>query len=321
MKVLIGANPMGLEKAIPALREQFPQVEFVHVNDRGEQLNRAIVDADVYMGWLSADAYAAAKQLKWIQSPSSGVNYYLDVPGLRESDLLLTSASGTHAAAVAESAMAMILAITRGLWPSILDQQKKVWQPGPIRAKMVELTGSTMGIVGCGAIGRALAQRAKGFDMRVIGVDLYPNRVEPNIDELWGLDRLDDLMAEADYVVVLVPYTEQTDNMITAQQLNKMKPTAMLVGISRGGIINQDDLIETMRARRIAYAALDVFKPEPLPADSPLWEMDNVLMAAHIAGGTQLEGKYIIDIFSENLQRFLNNSLPLRNQVDKKAGF
>lgn len=321
MKVLVGANPMGLEKAIPALSTQFPDIEFVHCPDRGEQLVSQIADADIYMGWLTPAAFSAAKQLKWIQSPSSGVNMFLDIPELRNGEVLLTSASGTHGAAVAESAMAMILAITRGLWPAILDQGKRVWQPQPIRAKMVELTGSTLGIVGCGAIGRALAQRAKGFDMHVIGVDLNANQTIPHVDELWSLDRLDDLMAASDYVVVLVPFTAQTENMIGAAQIAKMKPTAILVGISRGGIINQDALIDALRAKQIACAALDVFMPEPLPADSPLWEMDNVLLAPHIAGGTQMEGKYIIEIFTENLQRLLAGNVPLRNQVNKVAGF
>lgn len=321
MKVLVGANPMGLEKAIPALREQFPQVEFDYCPDRGDQLTAMIPDADIYMGWLGAEAFAAAKQLKWIQSPSSGVNMFLDIPALREGDVLLTSASGTHAAAVAESAIGMILAITRGLWRAILDRPQKLWRPQPIRAKMVELTGSTLGIIGCGAIGRALAQRAKGFDMRVVAVDLYPSPGTPNVDEFWGLDRLDDLLAISDYVVVLVPFTPQTVNMIDAAQLAKMKPSAILVGISRGGIINQDALVDALRSGQLAYAALDVFMPEPLPAESPLWEVENLLMAPHIAGGTQLEGKYIIEIFTENLKRFLAGTLPLRNQVNKQAGF
>ena len=183
MKVLVGRNPMGLEQGLPALRAQYPQIEFVHEPDVA-QLAGAITDVDVYIGWLNRDIFLAAKQLKWIQSPSSGVNMFLDIPELKASDVLLTSASGTHAAAVADSTMAMILAFTRGLRPAILNQAKGVWEAQSVRAHMVELTGSTMGIIGLGQIGRALAKRAKGFDLRVIAVDMFPNKKPDTVDEL-----------------------------------------------------------------------------------------------------------------------------------------
>jgi phosphoglycerate dehydrogenase-like enzyme len=273
------------------------------------------------MGWLSRDLFLAAKQLKWIQSPSSGTNYYLAIPELVESSVLLTSASGTHGACLAESALGMILAFTRGIRDCVLRQPQREWINREIRPKMVELTGSTMGIVGFGAVGRALAKRAQAFEMRIIALDLYPTGKPAYVSELWGLDRLGDLLRESDYVVVTVPYTPQTQGMLGAEQLALMKPSAMLVGISRGGIIDQAALAQMLRDGRLAAAALDVFKPEPLPADSELWELDNLLMTPHIAGGTQFEGQYILDIFRENLRRFLKDDLPLRNQVDKQRGF
>lgn len=320
MKVLIGANPMGLENGIPDLQKRFPDVEFATCPTREETVNY-IGDADVYMGWLNREAFAAAKKLKWIQSPSSGVNYYLDIPELLESDVLLTSASGTHGAAVAESTMAMILSFTRGIRLAVLAQQESRWAGPEIRRTMSELTETTIGIIGLGAIGRALAKRAKAFEMRVIAVDLYPDNKPDYADELWGLDRLTDLMAEADYVVIMVPYTEQTANMVGAEQLAHMKPTAMLVAMSRGGILDQDALVQALKEKRIAAAALDVFKPEPLDAQNELWGMDNVLVAPHIAGGTQYEGRYVLRIFTENLERLRQNALPLQNQVDKQRGF
>ncbi len=321
MKVLVGQNPMGLEKGIPALQAQFPECQFVHCPDRGEWLARELADADIYMGWLNRDLFLAAPKLKWIQSPSSGVNFYLDIPELTNGDVLLTSASGTHGAAVADSAMGMILAITRGIRPAILDQASNVWNPGPIRSTLLELTDLTVGIIGLGAIGRAFAQRVKAFDTHVIAVDLNPNATSPHVDRVQGLDKLDDLLAESDIVVVLVPYTSQTQNMIGAAQLAKMKPTALLVPMSRGGIVDQDALVDALKSGTIAGAAMDVFYPEPLPIDHELWKMPNVLVAPHIAGGTQHEGKYVLNIFTENLGRFLRNERPLRNQVDKLAGF
>jgi phosphoglycerate dehydrogenase-like enzyme len=320
MKVLVGPNGIGLENAIPQLAQKYPALQFEHCADRS-QIAAMIGDADIYLGWLNREIYLAAKQLKWLQSPSSGVNYFLDIPELVESDLLLTSASGTHGAAVAESALAMILAWTRGIRAAVLSQPQHIWAIREIRPTMVELTGSTMGLIGFGAIGRALARRAKAFDMRVVAVDLYPKDKPDYLDELWGLDRLHDLLRESDYVVVLTPYTAQTHGMIGAAQMALMKPTAMLVAMSRGGIVDQDALIDALRAKRIATAALDVCVPEPLPADHALWDLPNLLLAPHIAGGTQYEGKYVLEIFTENLDRFLNNRLPLRNQVNKREGF
>ncbi len=321
MKILIGPNPMGLECALPDLEAAYPELTFVHCADR-EALVEAIADADVYVGWLNRDVFLAAKQLKWIQSPSSGVNYYFDIPEFVKSDVLLTSASGTHGPCLSESVFGMILAFTRGIRDCVLYQQHRDWEGArTVRPRLVELTGSTMGIVGLGRVGRTIARRAHAFEMRVIAVDLYPQDKPAEVSELWGLDRLDDLMRASDYVVVTVPYTPQTTGMIGARHLALMKPTAMLVGISRGGVIDQVALAQALREKRLAAAALDVFKPEPLPEDSELWELENLLITPHIAGGTQLEGAYILDILRENLGCFLRGELPLRNQADKDRGF
>jgi len=320
MKVLVGPNPMGLERALPEFREAYPEATFEHCAAQADLVD-AIADAEVYAGWLNADVFAAAGQLKWVQSPSSGVNYFLQIPGFIESDVLLTSASGTHGACLAESALGMIFAFTRGLRASILSQKQHEWKNGSIRPTMVELTGSTLGIVGFGAVGRALAKRAQAFDMRIVATDACPGDKPDYVAELWEADRLGDLLRQSDYVVVTVPYAPQTDGLIGAAELSLMSPSAMLVGISRGGIIDQVALADALREGRLAAAALDVCKPEPLPADDPLWDVENLLLSAHIAGGTQFEGAHVTDILRENLGRFLRGELPLRNQVDKDRWF
>jgi D-2-hydroxyacid dehydrogenase (NADP+) len=320
MKVLIGRTPMGMEEMWPGFERAYPEVEFVHCVDV-EAMPEAIADADIYIGWLNRDIYLAAKQLKWIQSPSSGINYYLAIPELVESNVLLTSARGTHGACLAESAMGMILAFTRGIRDSVFSQQQHSWALRAIRPKLVELTGSTLGIIGFGVVGRAIAKRAQAFDLRILAVDLYPGDQPDYVGALWGLDRLKDLLRESDYVVVTVPYTPQTGGMLGAEQLALMKPSAMLVGISRGGIIDQEALERALREGRLAAAALDVTKPEPLPEDSELWDLENLLITPHIAGGTQFEAQHVLDIFRENLRRFLDGDLPLRNQIDKERGF
>jgi phosphoglycerate dehydrogenase-like enzyme len=320
MKVLIGSNPMGLEKAIPDLQHKYPAVEFVHCANN-KDLPALIADADVYMGWLNHDVFVAGKKLKWIQSPSSGIDYYLAIPELAQSDVLLCSARGTHGACLAESALAMILAFTRGVRASVLAQPQRKWALGEIRPYMVEFTGSTLGIIGFGMVGRSLAERARVFGTRIIAVDMFPGSKPDYVAELGGLERLNDLLRTSDYVVVTVPRTPENRNLIGAAQLALMKPNAMLVGISRGGIIDQVALAQALRAKTIAAAALDVFEPEPLPADNELWGLDNLLIMPHVAGGTQFEGQYVLDIFYENLERFIQGNLPLRNQIDKVRGF
>jgi len=321
MKVLIGPNPMGLEDALEELGREFPEVTFEHCAER-DNLAQALADAEVYVGWLGRDQFLAAKKLKWIQSPSSGINYYFDIPEFVTSDVVLTSASGTHGACLAESVLGMILAFTRGIRDCILYQPDRDWAGGrTVRPRLVELTGSTMGIVGFGRVGKAIAERAVAFGMRVVAVDLLSQDKPEHLDELWGVDRLGDLMKVSDYVVVTVPYTPQTVGLLGAKELALLKPTAMVVGISRGGVIDQDALVDALRDRRLAAAALDVFKPEPLPDDSELWALDNVLITPHIAGGTQFEGQYVLEILRENLGRFLRGESPLRNQADKARRF
>jgi len=320
MKVLFSPTIMELEKSIPDLRKAYPDFEFVYSPTR-EAVADLITDADIYVGWLNRAIFQAAQNLKWIQSPSSGVNYYLDIPELVESDVLLTSASSTHAACLAESTFGMILAFTRGIRTSIFRQQQHEWAGRELRPVLKELTGSTLGIIGFGSFGRALAKRADAFDMRVIAVDAFPHNKPEHVDDLWPVDRLDDLLRQSDYVVVAVPITPETENLIDAEKMALMKPDAMLVGMSRGGIIEQDALARALREKKLAAAALDVCQPEPLPADSELWDLDNLLITAHIAGGTQHERKYVIDIFRENLERFQQGNFPLRNQVNKQHGW
>ena len=320
MKILVGPNLMGLEKGIPALEEEFPDVTFVYCAERGDALVEAIADADVYVGHMNGPLVRAAKRLRWVQSPSSGVDHFLAIPELVESDILLTSASGTHARCLAESVMGMILAFTRGVRDCVFAQQQRVWARD-VRRKLVELTGSTMGIIGLGRSGRALAKRAHAFEMRVIAVDMYTEDKPDFVEALWGIDRLDDLLRASDYLVVTVPRTPKTLGMLGAAQIALMKPTAMLVCISRGGIVDQAALAAALREGRLAAAASDVFMPEPLPEDSELWGLENMLIMPHIAGGTQLESQYVLEIFRENLGRLLRGDLPLRNQVDRARGF
>ncbi len=320
MRVLVGPNGFGLEQVIRELQDIYPQVELAYCTQR-EDLARQIADVEVYFGWLSRDEFLAARKLRWIQSPSSGVDRFLAIPELKAGDVILTSAVGTHGACLAEHALAMIFSFTRGIIGAVQAQRERRWAIGALRPRVVELTGSTLGIIGLGTVGRALAKRAQAFDMRIIAVDMYPTNKPEYVEHLAGRDGLEALLRESDYVVVTVPWTAETDGMIGAAQLALMKPSAMLIGISRGGIIDEAALTSALQEGRLAAAGLDVFATEPLPADSPLWELENLLITPHIAGGSQFESQNIRAIFAENLGRYLRGEFPLRNQVDKVRGF
>jgi phosphoglycerate dehydrogenase-like enzyme len=178
-----------------------------------------------------------------------------------------------------------------------------------------------MGIIGFGSVGRALSKRAQAFDMEILAVDVFPKDKPEYVAELWPLERLDDLLQQSDYVVITVPYTPETDGMIGVGQFAQMKESAMLVLISRGGIVDQVALAQALREGQIARAAIDVAVPEPLPEESDLWDLENLLITFHVAGGSQYESQYFYDLFVENLGRFVRGELPLRNQIDKKQGF
>ena len=320
MKVLVGPSQVGLQKAIPDLAQKYPELDFACCGNR-DDVPKMIVDAAVYVGPVTPEMLRAAKKLEWLQVTSTGVDRYLAIPELGASDIVLTNARGCHARCVAESAFAMILAFTRGIRESVLRQQDREWNQQGMRGALMGLTEATIGIIGFGSIGRAVAQLAQAHCMRILAVDLYPRDKPDFVGALWGLEGLEALLRQADYVVVTVPRTALSLGMIGAAQLAPMKPTALLVGVSRGGVIDQEALAQALRERRISAAALDVFQTEPLSADSELWDLPNLLITPHIAGGSQWECRRMLEILDDNLGRFLRGESPLRNQVDKEKGF
>lgn len=290
-----------------------------HVEVRSpEELLRELPDADVLvvsMLWKN-DLAGVGKKLRFIQSISAGVDMY-DKDVLRAHDIRLASAAGVNAEAVAEHAMALILALYRRLPEARDNQRQKHWRGmiSEISGREDQLTGKTILIVGMGRIGGRLAQLAKAFGMRVIATKRDPGTGTAGADAVYGNDQLPQLLGLADIVALTCPLTPETENLIDARALAAMRPTANLINVARGRVVDETALIEALQTKRIAAAGLDVTGDEPLAATSPLWTMPNVLLTPHTAGETQRYEDSVIDLLLDNLDRLWRGETALRNQV------
>lgn len=317
MKLLI--NTQWPEHHLAPVREAFPQVQFVQADDP-EAARREIADADALFGYMTEELSQAAKQLRWVQSMSAGVEWIWDTPTFQQNDAVLTNTRGSHAATIAEHTFAMLLSMSRRLGYQAEQQRIKNWQWGQTPDPMFGLSGLTMGIIGLGNIGRAIARRAWAFDMRVIAVDINDVPKPDYVEELYGLDGLPELLKRADTVAIATPLTPQSRGMITADHLGMMKSNAYLLVLSRGKIVDENALIAALKEQWIAGACLDVQAEEPMSANNPLWDAPNLILTPHnsaqseqtMAGGTA--------IFRENLTRFLAGET-LTNLVDKSRGY
>jgi len=289
-----------------------------HVEVRSaDELARELPVSDVLvvsMLWKNELAGGAAR-LQFIQSISSGVDWY-DKDVLRTHGIRLASAAGVNAEAVAQHAMALILALRRRLPEARDNQHAKHWRGmiSQIAAREDQLTGKTLMVVGLGRIGTRLARLAKAFDMRVIASKRNPAIGAEGVDAVGGNDRLHEMLGQADIVAITCPLTPETENLIDAAALAAMRPAAHLINVARGRIVDEPALIRALQEKRIAAAGLDVTVEEPLPAHSPLWTMPNVLITPHTAGETQAYEDGVIDILLQNLDRLWRGEA-LVNQV------
>jgi phosphoglycerate dehydrogenase-like enzyme len=283
-----------------------------------EELELELPSADVLvlsMLWRN-ELVDRAPRLRFIQSISSGMDRY-DPALMRARGIRLASAAGVNAFAVAEHAMALILALQRKIPEAAVNQTKKHWRGmiSEIAAREDQLTGKTLLIVGMGRIGSRLARLAKAFDMRVLATKRNPSTGTNGADAVYGIDKLHALLGQADVVALTCPLTPETEHLIDAVALAAMKPSASLVNVARGRVVDETALIAALRNRGIAAAALDVTQEEPLPPSSLLWSMPNALITPHTAGETQRYEDSVIDILLENLDRLWRGEADLRNQV------
>jgi phosphoglycerate dehydrogenase-like enzyme len=316
------------------LRADFPQLEVTHLQSY-DDISRELPTTAVFLGWsLNPEQLALAPRLRWIHSPAAAVHALLS-PELAATSIVVTNASSVHGPVVAEHALALMLALAKRIPQAVRYQDQRTWAQQILwdeTPRPRELSGSTVAFIGYGAIGSTAAQLALAFGMKVLVVREHPERELPeaaprnskletrNSIEQFASAQLDDVLARADFVVLAAPLTPKTRHMMDAGRIKRMKPTAYLINVGRGPLIDDAALIAALRANQIGGAALDVFEREPLPADSPYWQLPNVLITPHSAALTERLWERHYALFSENLRRFLAGQ-PLANVVDKSAGY
>jgi len=284
-----------------------------------EEAMAGAAEAEVIQaGRWSEELWKAAPGLKWVQSGGAGVERFM-TPEFIASPIILTNAQGVYAIPIADQVMAFILHFSRRFNELVRRQIAREWEPWERRGSE-ELCGKTLGIVGLGRIGSEVAKRARAFGMRVIAVRRRPDRRSEFADEVRGVDELGWLLGESDFVALCSALTHETRHLIGEQELKVMKPTAFLVNIGRGRLIDEQALIAALRGGEIAGAGLDVFEREPLPAESPMWDMPNVMITPHDAGSSPRSHERFMAVFLENLRRYVAGE-PLLNVVDKRAGY
>ena len=293
-------------------------------------------DADGFFGKITPALLAASTKLRWVQAPTASLEHYL-FPELIAQPCTLTNMRGLFSDVIADQVMGYVICFARNLHRYVLQQARRTWSPvggeqarvgfatGPgvvnaIDRAHLHLSDHTVGIVGLGAIGGEVARRAKAFSMRVLAVD--PVRAQaPDVDALWPSERLGDLLRESDFVVIAAPHTPQTQKLFRRDVIRQMKPSAYLINVGRGAIVDLADLTAALEANEIAGAALDVFETEPLPTDSPLWAMgERVILTPHVAGYSPRIAERHLAVLLENVRRFVAGQ-PLANVADKRRWF
>lgn len=305
------------------LARDFPQLEIILRNSY-EGIEEHLRDAEIiFTISLRPEQLAIARALHWIHAPTAAVHQFM-FPELINSDIVLTNSREVHGPVVAEHVMALIFALAKKIPKAVLFQQKRLWGQEAMWTEGIhlqELAGSTLGLIGVGSIGRRVAQMASAMGMRVIAVREHIEKGTPEgVAAVFRLAELDQLLRQSDFVVLAAPLIEATERLINASRLAVMKPSAYLINVGRGPQVDEAALADALRAHRIAGAALDVFEREPLPADSPLWSLENLLITPHTAGLTDKLWHRHYDLFSDNLRRYLAGE-PLQFIVDKHKGY
>ncbi len=333
MKLVIHP-PIDAER-LEKVRQAAGEMIVVNAASADEAITQ-IADADAFFGKLTPPMLAAASQLRWVQSPTASLEHYL-FPELVQHPCTLTNMRGLFYDVIADHVFGYVLCFARNLHIYLRQQIDKTWLPvggeegrpplsagpgvvSPNDRAHWHLSDATLGIVGLGSIGAEIARRGLAFGMRVIAVDPVQTEAPQGVEALWGLDRLPQLLADSDFVVIAAPHTPQTEGMFGRHQFAQMKSTAYLINIGRGVIVKLADLVAALDSGEIAGAGLDVFEQEPLPADHPLWQLDNVILTPHVAACSVRVAERHLAVLLDNVFRFSSGE-PLRNIASKEKWF
>lgn len=295
-----------------------------------------IVDAEAFFGKMTPELLEAAQRLQWVQSPTASLEHYL-FPELVEHPCRLTNMRGLFSDVIADHVMGYVLCFARNLHIYLRQQQEAKWEPvggeaarstfaagpgqvSPIDESHLHLADCTAGVVGVGSIGSEICRRASAFGTRVLGVDPVAREVPGVLAEVWPPARLPDLLEQSDFVIIAAPHTPETEKLFRREQFRRMKPSAYLVNVGRGVIVDLADLTAALREGAIAGAGLDVFETEPLPADHPLWKMENVMVTPHVAAASPRIAERHTETLLENIRRFVAGR-ELLTPVDKRRWY
>ena len=326
MKILIAVHHrFQLWNAPPwlavRLKEQFPEHTFTQIASL-ENLSKELEDTDILIGYqLRPEQFAHAKRLKYIHTTTAAV-HQLMFPELIASDVRITNSAETHGRVVAEHAIALIFALAKAIPASVRYQLKSEWGQQELwnRTPPREIAEATLLVIGLGSIGNEVARLARALGMNVVAVREHPERGAGDADEVYGPRELDRLLARADHVVLAAPLTSKTEALFNEQAFAQMQRTAFFINVSRGPLVEESALAQALREGVIAGAALDVFSVEPLPAESPLWKLDNLLITPHTAALTDKLWERHFARITDNLRRYFAGQ-PLLGEVDKRRGY
>jgi len=318
LKIVL-AFDMG-EEYVEELRQAFPGTEFCPAYTEEEQL-AVVGDAEVQFGLITRPVFLAAKKLEWFHFVGIGFDPIVRaIPEFRAGEVIMTNARQTHVVPMADHVMAAILSHAHRLAEMLEDQKARHWNTERYLRRIIELEGSTMGVLAMGDIGRAVAKRAQAFGVEVYAVDLLEMESPPGVREVWPIERLDEMLGMVDWLVVLAPRTEATVGMLDRRRLGLLKQGAYVVVVSRGGIVDEQALAEGLDSGQIGGAALDATEREPLPEESPLWDAPNIWISPHVSA----ESVQLIErrkaIFKENVRRYLAGE-ELLNKCDMEKGY
>jgi len=319
--LLLGLEPAALAPEHSAEIERLAKGYHLLITTDEAVMQSALEEIEIAAARVPHTLVLQMPRVRWFQQWGAGVDWLMNHPEIVERDVIITNVSGVHAIPISEHIFALLLALARRIPEAVQAQKAHQWYRQEMgMSEVFELAGKTMVLVGVGDIGARTAKIAASMDIRVIGVRRNPERPAPGIERMVGPAQLREVLPEADLLVLTVPLTPETEHLIGEAELRLLKPTSILVNIGRGRTVDQAALVRALQEGWIGGAGLDVTDPEPLPADSPLWDMPNVLITAHYSGRTPAYEERAMEIFLDNLARYVSGQ-PLRNVVDKRLGY